>query len=273
MALTFEIGDPGAPRGHAVLYFRSSSLTEGAQVLATYVLVLPVQMDMGKYLPPLLASQLGGAFGEAMGEGMGSFAAPPMPEPVESVEYLRELAALRGDDLITPGSVVLGDAAAAMQETAEAVQEYARLYDQHVDANGPHTSVTASASIEQGGSGEQGESAEAGERGGASVQHVLYELMSERDRLGELSKLVGTLRFAMERDDKTLTAETEASLSAMERLLPEHYWGDKVHASAGDMSDNGAKLAQLYVERCYKLLDEDFGAVEEIERSISAILG
>jgi hypothetical protein len=268
VALTFEIGDPGAPRGHAVLYFRSSS-PDSAQVLATYVLVLPIQMDMGKYLPPLLASQLGGAFGEAMGEGMGSFAAPPVPEAVESVEYIRELAELRGDDLITPGSVVLGDMQAAMQEAAAAVQEYTRLYQQHIDARGPRKPMSASTGAPTGAV----ESGEVGEQGGASVQHVLYELMSERDRLGEMSKLVGSLRFAKERGDDALASETEGSLEAVQRLLPEHYWADKVRAAAGDMSEHGAKLAQLYVERCYKLLDEEFGTVEEIERQITAILG
>ena len=235
-------------------------------MLATYVLVLPIQMDMGKYLPPLLASQLGGAFGEAMGEGMGSFAAPPVPEAVESVEYIREMAELRGDDLITPGSIVLGDMQAAMQEAAEAVQEYTRLYQQNLDARGPRKPVSAPT-----GAGAV-ESGEVGEQGGASVQQVLYELMSERDRLGEMSKLVGSLRFAKERGDDALVSETEGSMEVVRRLLPEHYWPDKVCAAAGDMSENGAKLAQLYVERCYKLLDEEFGTVEEIERQIIAIL-
>ena len=111
MALTFEIGDPSFPKGHAIAYFRS-----GADVLATYVLVLPISMDMGKYLPPLLASQLGGMAGNLIGEGMGSFAAPPVPEQVESLDYLERLAHVRGDDLVSGGTVVLGDVAAAMSE-------------------------------------------------------------------------------------------------------------------------------------------------------------
>ncbi len=255
MSLTFEMGDPGKPRGHAILYFRTGG---GAEVLATYVLVLPIAMDMGKYLPPLLASQLGGMFGEAMGEGMGSFAAPPVPEEVESVDYVRALAQLRGDDLVSGGDVVLGDMASAMQEAAEAVQEYTRLYQQYAGTIESEAPEPAAAAIEAGS---------------ADVQRVLYDLMGERDRLGELSKLVGTLRFATDRGDEALTQETDASLRALGESLPEHYWTDKVRAAAMDMSETGAKLAQLYVERCYKLLDEDFPAVEELERRITEAVG
>ena len=121
MALTFDIGDADRPKGHAIVYFQSPTTSE---VIATYVLILPIPMDIGKYLPPLLAAQLGGMAGEAMGEGMGSFAAPPMPEAVESVGFLRDLASLRGDDLVSGGSVVLGDPAAAMQTVRSELAAY-----------------------------------------------------------------------------------------------------------------------------------------------------
>ena len=101
---------------------------------------------------------------------------------------------------------------------------------------------------------------------------MLYELMTERDKLGELSKLVGTMRFATERDDGSLVAETDESIEALERLLPERYWTAKVRAAAKDTSENGAKLAQLYVERCYKLLDDDFAAVQLLEKRIGDFL-
>ena len=254
MALTFDIGEPDKPRGHAILYFRSLASSE---VLATYVLILPIQMDMGKYLPPLLASQLGGAAAEMMGEGMSSFAAPPVPEAVESVGYLERLARLRGDDLVSGGDVTLGDAAAAMHEAAEAVQEYNRLYRQHVESAAPPSAEPQA--IEAAGA--------------ADVQRVLYDLMSERDRLGELSKLVGTMRFAVDRGDSALADETDAGLQALEQLLPEHYWIAKVRVSARDTSDAGARLSQLYVERCYKLLDEDYRGVEELERTIAEVTG
>lgn len=262
MALTFEIGDPSAPKGHAIAYFRS-----GADVLATYVLVLPISMDMGKYLPPLLASQLGGMAGNLMGEGMGSFAAPPVPEQVESLDYLERLARLRGDDLVSGGMVVLGDVAAAMSEAAEVVQEYARLYDAHTKL-----ATTAPAGGQQATDAQPAALDSGADQGGGRVDHVLYELMTEREKLGELSKLVGTMRFATERDDGSLVAETDESIEALERLLPERYWAAKVRAAAKDTSENGAQLAQLYVERCYKLLDDDFAAVQLLEKRIGDFL-
>ena len=106
---------------------------------------------------------------------------------------------------------------------------------------------------------------------GGSVQHVLYELMSDRDRLAELSKLVGTMRFALESQDNALASETDASLDALARTLPGHYWGERVRKAAGDSSGGGARLAQLYVERCYKLLDEEFAEVAALERAIEAV--
>ena len=261
LALTFEIGDAGAPRGHAIVYFHS-----GTDILATYVLVLPISMDMGKYLPPLLASQLGGMAGDIMGEGMSSFAAPPVPEKVESINYLNRLARARGDDLIAGGSIGVGDVPAAMNETAQVVQEYNSLYEQ---SGGPQASIPQS-TAPQGDLRDVDESVPS--EGGSRVEDVLFELMSDRDKLGELSKLVGTMRFATERSDETLMEETDASIAALERLLPEYYWAAKVRSAAKDASPSGGTLAQLYVERCYKLNDEDFPAVEETEKKIADLL-
>jgi hypothetical protein len=256
VAITFEIGDSSAPRGHAIAYFRA-----GGEVLATYVLVLPIPMDVGKYLPPLLASQLGGMLGGMLGEGMGSFAAPPVPEKVESVDYLRRLANARGDDLIAGGTVRgATDIAASMNEAAEVVQEYNRLYEQSVGSR--------MKAVQEDLRAVAGRPAVEGD-GGERVEHVLYGLMSDRDRLGELSKLVGTMRYATERADRGLMEETDGSIGALERLLPEHYWTAKVRAAAKDASPRGARLAQLYIERCYRLIDENYAAVEEIEKQIA----
>jgi hypothetical protein len=266
LALTFELGDASAPRGHAIVYFHA-----GADILATYVLILPITMDMGKYLPPLLASQLGGMAGDIMGQGMGSFAAPPVPEKVESVDYLDKLARARGDDLIAGGSIILGDIAAAMSETGQVVQEYNALYEQ---SSGLPTAIPLDdarwTDVPQDDM--RGIDESTAREGGERIEHVLYELMNDRDKLGELSKLVGTMRFATERSDESLVEETDASIAALERLLPERYWAAKVRAAAKDASMNGATLAQLYVERCYRLIDEDFPAVAELEKKIADLI-
>ena len=54
MELNFEIGDPSQPRGHALLYFTDSS---NGQVFATYVVLLPITVDVSKYVPPFLMNR------------------------------------------------------------------------------------------------------------------------------------------------------------------------------------------------------------------------
>ncbi len=249
MTLTFEIGDSSHPRGHALVYFRSRATNE---VLATYALVLPIKMDMGKYLPPLLASQLGGMAGEMMGEGMTAFSAPPVPEAVPGVEHLENLARLRGDDLIWAGDLSMADPSVAMREAVQAAQEYHQLYQQYLNSS-PQP---------------EDEAAQKAPEALPDVQRVVYELMGERDRLGELSKMVGTLRFAVEHGDDSLARDTEAFMRTLSELLPEHFWVSRIIGVAKDPSERGGRLAQLYVERCYKLLDEDYAAVGDLERRI-----
>ncbi len=246
MDLTFDLGSSQRPRGHALLYFHGR---EDHRVVATYMLVLPIKMDIGKYIPPLLASQ----FGAMPMEDLTTFAAPPMPEEVQDVSELERLAKLRDDDLVYGGTLNLSDVGSAIQATNEAVQAYARLHDAYRKT--------------QPVAGPEGDSA------GADVQRVVYQLLSERDRLGELSRMVGTVRFALDRDDQELVKETDASLESLQELLPERYWVERVRSAAHDMSDTGATLAQLYVERCYKLLDQEYDAVQELERRIAEAEG
>ena len=256
MALTFEIGDESRPKGHALLYFGNPR----TGLLATYLVLLPVKMDISKYLPPMLAAQLGGLASEMLGEGGGSFAAPPIPEAVESVEPLRRLAELRGDDFIWGGDMVLGDLQSAMHQSAEAVHEYETLYQRYMDAN-PAPTLPAS----------EGSLTDSAADPDSSVQHVVYALMSDRDRLAELSKLVGAMRFALESQDNALAEETNASMEVLGQALPERFWAQRVRQAARDSSDAGARLAQLYVERCYKLLEEDFAAVQVLEEQIASL--
>ena len=97
--------------------------------------------------------------------------------------------------------------------------------------------------------------------------------MSDRDRLAELSKLVGTMRFALESHDEALVKETDVSLGALASALDSRFWADRVRYAAQDPSDAAAKLAQLYVERCYKLLAEDFATVDALEKEIAGLAG
>ncbi|GIT69319.1 MAG: hypothetical protein Ct9H300mP27_04230 [Chloroflexota bacterium] len=57
MDINFEIGNPNRPKGHALAYFKVD--TEPDYLYATYVVTLPIQADLTKYVPPFLASHLG----------------------------------------------------------------------------------------------------------------------------------------------------------------------------------------------------------------------
>src|SRR5919199_1285388 len=84
MAAAYEIGDPERPKGHALLYFR---LSGGAnEVVATYVVVLPIAINPAKYIPPAFAARIPQPASEV------AAALPPIPESMENVEHVRRLA-------------------------------------------------------------------------------------------------------------------------------------------------------------------------------------
>jgi hypothetical protein len=103
------------------------------------------------------------------------------------------------------------------------------------------------------------------------VNEVLFELMGERDRLAELAKLIGQLRFGVEGNDARQIQEAEDEIAILGRFLPERYQIDALLKSAKDPSRNGGDLAQLYLERCYKLADEDYTSLQDIEERIRVI--
>ena len=59
-----------------------------------YVVILPLAVDFAKYIPPVLASQVK----DTSLEEFSAFAIPPVPEVMQSYEFLEELARLRGDE-------------------------------------------------------------------------------------------------------------------------------------------------------------------------------
>ncbi|MBJ27932.1 MAG: hypothetical protein CL776_03950 [Chloroflexi bacterium] len=252
MTLEFEIGDPSRPRGHALLYFKDS---DSSDIYTTYLIVLPVEVDMGKYLPPLLATQLGGMMGGLGTEGMGSIAAPPMPELMTGgFSALERLAIQRSDDLVFGGNLSVEDIQSSVQVTSNLTQEYAQLYSQGIE-NTPAMAVAEANKAEDANQS-------------SDVHRVLFELLSERDRLAELSKLVGTIRFAVEQENTALVNESDNAMLALEGLLPDHYWVGRIRLASRDTSQNGEKIMRLLVERCYLLLNEDFSALEELENQI-----
>ncbi len=249
MKLDFEHGDPQAPKGHALVYYRS---TEAAgQFLMTYVVVLPVAVNVSKYMPPFLAPQLGAL---APAE-LSSFAFPPVPEILEGDVSPLALAKARGDDLIFGGTVSPRDVTGLLGLVNEAVQAYAEAYGAFQQA--------ASTVAEEASSG-------------PAVTEVLYAFMEPQEKLKELSQMVGKLRLAVETRDAALRREAEEEIRVLGRYLPSEYRIERLLEAAGQPKAAGARLAQLYVERCYKLSREeyrDLGALDEEIRVLEAQQG
>ena len=245
MDVTFERGDPQRPKGHALAYFRTQ--LEPDVVYATYIIVLPVSVDFTKYVPPFLASHVGNV---PLSE-LSAFSLPPVPEAIASHQELHHLAEIRDDDLLYAGSMYSFDLPAMMQAASDAVQYYAELWS---DRMKPTTALEASTEDDH-----------------SSVNEVLYSLMNQPDRLAELSKLVSSLRFAVEGNDTHTGAEMEEEIKLLGRHLPEHYYIASLLLAVRDSSARGAQLAKLYLDRCYRLSNRDEVAAKELEDRIEAL--
>ena len=248
MDITFEKGSRDQPKGHAILYYLA-----GEKVLATYLTVLPIKTDLTKYVPPFLAPQVKSA---GM-EDFSSFPFPPIPEEVANLEYLEKLAELRGDDLIYAGFVREEDPLEAAQQVNDAVQEYTRIYNSAVQA-APGMDASHALPSEPASDLDVGE--------------VMLSLMSERDRLGELAKLVGKLQFAMEGNDGRLMEESKGEIAVLAKYLPQKYHASQIVDAISQPGPHGSRLAQLYLDRCYKIADDDFNGLQQVEQSIKDLL-
>ena len=247
MDVSFDIGDPQKPRGHALAYFRTRS--EPDKVYATYIIVLPIAIDFTKYVPPFLASHLG-----SMPSDLSAFSLPPVPEEVGSYEELQRLAGTRDDDLLYAGTMLSFE----LPEMMEAVGDVVRYYSQAwADNFKPAINATRAYEETEGNS--------------PGVNEVLYSLMSQQDRLADLSKLVGRLRFAVEGNDHETGTEMEEEIKLLGRFLPEHYNIPSLLHAVMDSSARGAQLAQLYLDRCYKLSNHDDAGALDLEERIESL--
>jgi len=235
--LQFNHGSETEPRGHALVYFHGAAQSE--QLLATYCLILPIALDVSRYVPPVFASQI-----SSLGmEQVSAFAFPPIPEKVESPEFLRRLAELRGDDLVYGGSLSLEDLQSTVNRVNECVQEYQRLYTEHQQRRSQEPSSL-------------------------QVDEVLYEFLGDRGRLEELAKLLGKLRFAVDGQDHKLAEETQTQIRSLTRFFPPEYQMEALLAAARSSEARASLLAQLYLDRCYRLLEQDFRGAQEVEARI-----
>ena len=246
MEITFDRGNREQPKGHALLYFRGASDPE--EIWATYLVILPITVDISKYVPPFLMNQVG----EIGPKDLSAFAFPPAPEKLQSYSYLEELAETRDDDILFAGTINPLDVPSALMSVNDAVQQYAESYSELASALHPPESQPDEVSS------------------GLGVNEILYGLMSDSDKLGELTKLVGKVRYAVEGHEENLIKETEADISFLAKHLPENHHIDKLVEAAKAGGNRGAELAELYLQRCFHLVQEEYVKLGRIEEEIQA---
>ena len=268
MDLIFDRGDSQSPKGHALLYFRVD--TEPDKVYATYVVTLPVKSDLTKYVPPFLASHLG----NMPLNDLSAFAMPPVPESVGSFGELERLSLLREDDLVYGGSMFSFDLARMMETATEAVQVYSSLCsDALAMTSTPAEGATAAISEELRETlqapPDEGPQAEPDES--LNVNEVLFSFMSESDKLSELSKLLGRLRFAVDGSDHAAAEEVGGEIMVLARHLPENFKVHDLLEAAKDNSERSSQLAKLYIDRCFRLSGGEEVAATELDAQIQLL--
>lgn len=267
MDLTFDRGDPQNPRGHALLYFRVD--TEPDTVYATYVVTLPVKSDLTKYVPPFLASHLG----NLPLSDLAAFAMPPVPEAVGSYSELERLSQLRGDDLIYGGNMFSFDLPRMMETATEAVQTYSSLCSDALTMTGTPAEGAAAALADEFVQPQETvpvpppEPAEEPDDS-YNVNEVLFSFMNESDKLAELSRLLGRLRFAVDGSDQATTDEVGEEITVLARHLPEDFQVRDLLDVARDNSQKSSQLAKLYIDRCFRLSAGEAEAAQELEDQI-----
>jgi hypothetical protein len=247
MALQFRRGSSDRPRGHALAYFESRD----GRVYATYLVVPPIQIDLAKYMPPMFAGQI--PVGQAA--EVTAMPLPPIPEEVSGgLEALERLAELRDDDLVEAGSVEPGRLERLLMAAAEAGQSYVALYKEY-SASAPNERPTPR------------------DEPTYDVDEVLLSLESEHDRIARIARLVGQLRYALDGGDRRGADDALAEMQRVGRTLPEKYRLTELLDAAGRTGESAGQLAQLHLERCYKLSREEYGELPRIEAEIKRLSG
>jgi hypothetical protein len=250
MQLIFERGSSSSPRGHVLLYFRDAANPN--EIYATYLVVLPIPIELSKYVPPMMA----GKIPHMDAKTISAVPLPPIPERVENVSHLQAMAEAREDDLIDCGSFNTSDVEAAMSIVSDIAQRYAEMWAERVSQI--HSDGATSAEVDEGE---------------LDVNAVMYGLMSEQQRLAELTKLAGRLRYAVDGQDKVARNDVLDEIKQLDQHLPEKYDLGGFVEVAQQPGEKGARLAQLYIDRYFKLYDEKYEDVRKIDEEIASLTG
>ncbi len=259
MSIHFLRGDAQTPRGHAIFVARSTS--NPRVVYCTYCIVPPIPMSLAKYLPPMFAAQISPEeLGEA-GSSMKGMPIPPMLEEGKTMEQLELLAERRGDDLCDIGTVSGQDQGIRLQMAATSCEEYGQLYEKYISSFGNSSASPSPFSIDT-------HTTAPTSLDDMDADELLLQTMSDRQKLAELGKLVGMARYALDGHDTAQLQESQQRMQRISDRLADKYRSTQLVVAAIDPNPRGAQLAGLYLNRAYKLLDEEYAEIPNIERAI-----
>jgi hypothetical protein len=252
MGIHFLRGNAQTPRGHALFFARSTR--DSRVIYSTYCLIPPIPMSLAKYFPPIFAAQI--PIEELQGAAnISGMPIPPTLEEGMTLEQLEDLAERRDDDLCDIGTIS-SEEIERMQAASANCQEYAQLYINYTAQKRPMQRKTTAApsgpiKIDE-----------------LNTEDLLLDTMPERQKLGELSKLIGTARYALDGHDDTQLQETKRLMERIIRRLPEKYRGTELVTAATSNTANSGRLAELYLNRAYKLIDEEYADIPGMDRTI-----
>ena len=236
------------------MFFRDADSPD--EVWATYLVVAPIKMDLGKYIPAAFASQLSG---QLAANQPVAYPLPPVPEKFEGgLSALEHLAELRGDDLIDGGTLRMSDPLYALQPVTDLGSQYAERCAAFLESE-PGMSATEEPTGSNGSN--------------ADVDDLLLQVMPDREKVGRLARLTGTLRYAIDGADTRLIEETIDEMARVARHLSDKYRPTELIAAARAPGPRSAELTQLFLERCYRLVDEDYRALADLDARIEALRG
>jgi hypothetical protein len=201
-----------------------------------------------------------------MGGGMSVVPIPPMLEDISDIDELRQMAEVRGDDLCDIGTIALSDDSQRLIFATEACTEYGQLYARYKDRwPAPTAGTPRATSSESAGSPAPLDEVD--------VDEVVTALLPERARLTEMSRLIGQARYALDVRDVRGLDQAAHELQRIGRTLPEKYRADRLVAAALRNDTEGPRLAELYLQRAFKLADEDYINIPPLDQQIRSLEG
>ena len=106
---------------------------------------------------------------------------------------------------------------------------------------------------------------------GIGVSEVLYGLMSDSDKLGELTRLTGRLRFSVDGSDDSLINDAEEEIKLLSGYLPDSLNIPRLVQTVKSKDGRSEELADLYLQRCYHLVQEEYSKLIQVEDRIKVI--